>query len=101
MNDIAKNIILWVVIAVILMTVFQNFGPQKQALKSLTYTEFLSEVKQGNIKSVVIEGQTIQATTRKDEKVSTYSPEDPKLIDDLLGSGVTVEARPPEQEFED
>jgi len=98
LNDIAKNIILWVVIAVILMTVFQNFGSQKQAPKSLTYTEFLTEVKQGNIKSVVIEGQTILADTRKGEKVSTYTPEDPKLIDDLLGSGVTVEARPPEQE---
>jgi len=98
LNDIAKNIILWVVIAVILMTVFQNFGPQKQAPKSLSYTEFLTEVKQGNIKSVVIEGQNIQAETKKGDKVSTYSPEDPQLIDDLLGSGVTVEARPPEQE---
>ncbi|HEY0721794.1 MAG TPA: ATP-dependent zinc metalloprotease FtsH, partial [Gammaproteobacteria bacterium] len=98
MNDIAKNIILWVVIAVILMTVFQNFGPQKQTSQNLTYSKFLSEVKQGHVESVVIEGRNIQGTTRDKKSISTYSPEDPKLIDDLIGSGVAVEARPPESQ---
>ncbi len=96
MNDIAKNIILWVVIAIILMSVFNNFGPQRAPAQQLEYSQFIHDVKQGRVKRVVIEGRTITGFMQTGEKFSTYSPDDPGLIADLLNSGVSIDARPPE-----
>jgi cell division protease FtsH len=98
LNDIVKNILLWVVIAFILMSVFTNFGPQRQASEPVEYSQFLQDVKQGRIKRVVIEGQTIYGWTTEDKQFSTYAPDDPELISDLLGSGVDVSAKPPEKQ---
>ena len=52
MNDLAKNLILWVVIALVLMTVFNNFGPKTTGSQSLNYSDFISEVQQGRIQLV-------------------------------------------------
>lgn len=98
MNDIAKNIILWVVIAIILMSVFNNFGPRQAADQPLEYSQFINDVKDGNVKSVVIEGRRIKGVTRDDEQFSTYSPDDPGMMADLLNSNVKVKAQPPEQQ---
>ena len=96
MNDIVKNVILWVVIAVILMSVFNNFGTQRSQTPSLEYSQFISDVNQGRVKSVEIEGRTITGYRPDGSKFTTYSPDDPGLIADLLNSGVTVKAKPPE-----
>lgn len=98
MNDIAKNIILWVVIAVILMTVFNNFGQQRQVSQPLEYSQFISDIRAGRIKSVEIEGRTIVGTRQDGERFMTYSPDDPGLMADLLNSGVRVVAKPPESQ---
>ncbi len=98
MNDIAKNIILWVVIAVILMSVFNNFGSKRMASPPLEYSQFISDVKRGLVKRVEIEGRTIHGTMQGGEVFSTYAPDDPGLINDLLNSGVEVNAKPPEQQ---
>ncbi len=97
MNDIVKNILLWVVIAFILMSVFSNFGPQRGASQPLEYSQFLQDVKQGRVKSVVIEGQSIHGLMQEGDQFSTYAPDDPGLISDLLNSGVSVKATPPEK----
>jgi cell division protease FtsH len=96
LNDIAKNIILWVVIAVILMSVFNNFGPRHSPAQPLEYSQFISDVKQGRVERVVIEGHNINGFTSSGEKFSTYAPDDPGLIADLLNNGVAVNAKPPE-----
>ncbi len=96
MNDIAKNIILWVVIAVILMTVFNNFGQQRQTSQPLEYSQFITDIRAGRIKSVEIEGRTIVGTREDGERFMTYSPDDPGLMADLLNSNVRVVAKPPE-----
>ena len=98
MNDIAKNIILWVVIAVILMTVFNNFGQHKQTSQPLEYSQFISDVRAGRIRSVEIEGRTIIGTREDGDRFMTYSPDDPGLMADLLNSNVRIVARPPEQQ---
>ncbi len=98
MNDIVKNILLWVVIAFILMSVFSNFGPQRGASQPLEYSQFLQDVKQGRVKRVVIEGQSIYGWMQEGDQFSTYAPNDPGLISDLLNSGVNVEAKPPEKQ---
>ena len=99
MNDIAKNILLWVVIAFILMSVFTNFGPQRSAPAPVGYSTFINDVRQGNVKSVLIEGQNIIATTSDNKHFSTFAPiNDPALINDLLRNNVEVVVKPPEKE---
>ena len=56
MNDMAKNLVLWVVIALVLMSVFNNFGPRRVATQQVEYSQFLQDVKQGRVQKVVIEG---------------------------------------------
>jgi len=98
LNDIVKNILLWVVIAFILMAVFNNFGPQRTASQPLEYSQFLQDVRQGRIKRVVIEGQSIYGLTSEDKQFSTYSPNDPGLMSDLINNNVAIDAKPPEKE---
>ncbi len=97
MNDIAKNAILWVVIAIILMSVFNNFGPRQLASQKMEYSQFIQEVNQQRVKRVLIRGNVIDGVTTADERFTTYAPEDPGLMGDLLDSGVKVEALPPEE----
>ncbi|MBF0470464.1 MAG: ATP-dependent zinc metalloprotease FtsH [Gammaproteobacteria bacterium] len=95
----AKNVLLWVVIAIILMSVFNNFGTQQQTGSHLLeYSQFLEDVRQGRVKRVMIEGRNISGYFADNQRFSTYSPDDPGLIADLLNSGVVIDAKPPEQQ---
>ncbi len=98
MNDMAKNIVLWVVIAIVLMTVFNSFNGQKNRAPAISYSQFLEQVDQGNVTSVVIhESGKIEGTTSSGSTFITESPNDPGLIGDLLKAGVDIRAKPPEQ----
>ena len=98
MNDMMKNIVLWVVIAVVLMSVFNNFGPQSNDSGSMDYSSFISNVKNGAVARVDIQGRTISGELTDGSKFTTYSPDyDPGLIGDLLDNGVTIKAEPAEK----
>jgi len=98
LNNLTKNIVLWVVIAMVLMTVFNNFSGRRSGAKSeVDYSSFLAEVKQGRIEKVVIEGRTIYARTRAGDTYTSYTPGDPGMIGDLLKSGVVIQAKAEEQ----
>ena len=98
MNDMAKNIVLWVVIAIVLMTVFNSFNGQKNRAPAISYSQFLEQVKQGNVTSVIIhDGGKIEGTTSSGSTFLTESPDDPGLVGDLLTAGVDIRAQPPEQ----
>jgi len=96
----AKNLILWVVIALVLMSVFNNFGPRRSASQQIEYSRFISDVQQGRVQKVTIEGRNVQGVMQNGERFSTYVPETDNraLIGDLLEHGVTIDARPPEQQ---
>ena len=98
MNDMAKNILLWVVIAIVLMSVFNNFGPPAPRVQSVSYSNFINSVKSGNISDVKIAGRTIEGRYASGETFTTLTPNDPKMIDDLLASGVEVNVKEPEQD---
>lgn len=98
MSDMAKNLILWVVIAIVLMSVFSNFGPSQVASQATPYSQFINEVKSGAVDRVVIEGRSIRGETQSGERFVTYSPGDPGLVGDLLNYGVEINARPQEQQ---
>jgi cell division protease FtsH len=94
-----KNIILWVVIAVVLMSVFNNFGSRKSVdASNMPYSQFLSEVNDGQVKEVTIEGQVVRGVTTAGDRFSTYAPDDPKMVSDLLKNRVEVKAQPLEQQ---
>jgi cell division protease FtsH len=97
LNDLAKNIILWVIIAVVLMSVFNNFSPRQVRSPQIEYSQFIDDVKQGLVRKVVIEDRTIHGVKQDGERFSTYSPGDSGLIGDLLSHEVAIEARPPEE----
>ncbi len=93
-----KNIVLWVIIAMVLMSVFNNFGPQKTEQGEIDYSTFISNVKNGAVSRVDIQGRIITGTLTDNSEFTTYSPDyDPGLIGDLLDNGVTVQAKPAEQ----
>jgi len=98
LNDMARNMLLWVIIAVVLMTVFNNFGNRPASAKRLAYSEFVSQVNDGQVSRVVIEGRTVQGVLHNGEKFTTFTPDDDGLIGDLLRNGVEIDARAPEQQ---
>ncbi|MEN8170912.1 MAG: ATP-dependent zinc metalloprotease FtsH [Pseudomonadota bacterium] len=98
MNDIAKNILLWLVIAFVLMSVFTSFGPQRTEQPPLTYSQFIADVKQKRVKNVHIEGNAVSGEMHSGEKFRTYTPDDPGLMADLLNNGVEINAEPPEEQ---
>lgn len=94
-----KNIIMWVVIAVVLMSVFNNFGGSKQSSTSnLSYSQFISAVNAGQVSKVSIDGPNISGQTTLGERFTTRSPGDIHLVDDLLKNGVEIIAKPPEEQ---
>ena len=98
MNDMVKNIILWVVIAVVLMSLFNNFGSQGERVdSSLSYSQFIESVKAGQVQQVMIDEHIIKGKTQNGQVFKTYAPNDAHLIDDLLANGVDIKAVPPEQ----
>ncbi len=94
MSNMTKNILLWLVIAMVLMSVFENFtSPQGNRGGEMDYSTFLGEVEKGNIAAVEISGDTITGETNDNRAFITYAPNDPKLIDDLYANGVRIRAK--------
>ena len=97
MNNIVKNIAIWVIIAVILMTVFNQFSG-KNADNQIVYSQFINEVKEGRVAKVTIEGRTLRGETNDGKKFNSYAPYDPGMMGDLLKNNVKVEAKPEQEQ---
>ncbi len=97
MNDLAKNLMLWVVVAVVLMVVFQSFSPKSAGADALTYDQFVQEVQGNRVGKVnIAEDRTTIAGERKDgTKFTTYNPGDKDLVNDLINHDVTTVQTPP------
>ena len=97
MNDLAKNIILWIVIAIVLLTVFQSFGTGGRQSAPVEYSTFLDWVHAGQVERVVFEGDTIRGERATGETFVTYSPEtdNTALIGELKKSNVQISATAP------
>ncbi|GAA3893555.1 ATP-dependent zinc metalloprotease FtsH [Halomonas cibimaris] len=99
MNDMAKNLVLWLVIAAVLLTVFNNFSTESSP-QSMNYSQFVEQVQNQEVRSVTIDGYTIKGERSDGSRFQTVRPaaEDPKLMDDLLANDVTVVGKEPEQQ---
>ena len=100
MNNLFKSVGIWLVVALVLMTVFNQFNARQQqtAQVQLDYSQFLEEVRQGHIDKVTIEGRTLKAITTEGKRVTSFAPSDIWLVSDLLKNGVKVEAKPEEEQ---
>lgn len=99
MSDMAKNLILWLVIAVVLMSVFQSFGSSDKAKNQVDYTTFVTEIGQNKLQDVQFNNRELKVTRRDGTGYVTYMPvyQDPKLLDDLINKKVQVRGTPPEE----
>jgi cell division protease FtsH len=97
MNNMFKNIAIWLVVALVLMTVFNQFSNHQVAQSQMDYSQFIEEVKQGQIAKVVVENHVIKGVKNDGKRFSTYAPSDPWMVSDLLKNGVAIEAKPEEE----
>ncbi|MHB1678336.1 MAG: ATP-dependent zinc metalloprotease FtsH [Sulfuriferula sp.] len=97
MNNMFKNIAIWLVVALVLMTVFNQFSNHQTTQTQMDYSQFIDEVKQGQVAKVVIENHVIKGIKTDGKRFSTYAPADFWMVSDLLKNGVVVEAKPEEE----
>ena len=96
MNANLRNLALWVIIVLLLLalfTLFQNPG-QRTVSQDISFSQLLNEVEQGRVRDVVIQGPEIHGSFSDGRSFNTYAPNDPSLVQRLYGKGVTITARP-------
>ena len=91
MSETVKNVILWVVIAVVIMTVVNGIVNKNTITKEINYTEFLTQVEQGNVRDVKVSGSNLTIQMLDGQELTTTQPSyDPKLIDQLYDKKVSM-----------
>lgn len=101
-NNIFKSLIIWVMIGLALMVLFNKFNEHDQNKNNIGYSQFIGELENGQIKTAVIEGsQTTNHWIRGDRldgsKFATYAPYDKDLVNDLIKNKVKFSAKPEEE----
>jgi cell division protease FtsH len=90
----------WLVIALVLFTVFKQFDTRQVRGGDMPYSQFMDEAKAGRIESVVVDGRTLRAKSKDGRPMTVYSPGtgDIWMISDLMKFGVQVNAKPDEEQ---
>jgi len=100
-NNFGRNLALWVIVALLLVALFNLFQPSsstRQTGQQVAYSDFLNEVNGGRVRDVTIQGRTLTGQLSDGRTFSTYTPEDPALVSRLTDKGVRVVARPEESD---
>lgn len=97
MNSFSKNLLLWVTISVVMVVLFNLFSQPPAPEQKLSYSEFLTKVRNGEIVEVRIQGQRIQGILLDERHFVSHNPNDPELVQTLLANNVRVVAEPEEQ----
>jgi len=99
LNDMAKNLILWLIIAAVLVTVMNNFSSPNEP-QTLNYSEFIQQVKDGKVEKVAVDGYVITGKRADGDTFKTIRPaiQDNGLIGDLVDNNVVIEGKQPEQQ---
>ncbi len=95
-----KNLFLWLIIAIVLVSVFSNFGPRNATTEKLPYSQFLREIDQGMVTAVTVEdNRVIKGITKNNHRFITYMPvQDDALLGELLKNNVEVSGQEKQQE---
>ena len=99
MNELAKNLLLWVVIALVLMSVFSSFAPSTSNANEVPYSQFLTQVEDGSVAQVNIEDRRIRGQLKSGQNFTTFSPESDNkaMIGTLMDNDVEITGEPPDQ----
>lgn len=99
MNDTIKTVLLWMVAGIILVSVFNIFGPKREPEERVPYSSFVNDVRQGNISSVKISDQNVTGVMHNNKTFTTYLPiaNDQQVLKEMIDKGVNVNGIPPEQ----
>jgi len=99
LNDLAKNLLTWAIIAIVLVSIFNHYASVGGVPDSLSYSQFLTNVRNGQVAQVHIEssqsGNTVSGRGTDGKEFRTFGPPDPKLVDDLVENKVEITAEPP------
>ena len=97
MNNHMKNLAIWAIIFVLMVVLFNLFNQPPVPKDQPSYSEFLAMVDSGAVAEVKIQGKKVTGMKSSGEKFQVYTPEDPKLVDNLINKGVEVNAEPPDE----
>ncbi len=98
MNNLLKNVGIWLVIGLVVLTVVRQFDTRQTTKDSVSYSEFMDKAKAGTVESASVEGRTIKWIGADKKRYLTYSPGDIWMVGDLVKYGVKVEAKPEEEQ---
>ncbi len=98
MNNVFKNVLLWVAIGVILVFVFQNLNSSTSTpAQAMNFSTFINSVKQGQVADVTMDGNHLKGTLSSGQQFSVYTPpNDTQLVPQLLAAGVKIDVKPPQ-----
>ncbi|PIQ42780.1 MAG: ATP-dependent metalloprotease [Gammaproteobacteria bacterium CG11_big_fil_rev_8_21_14_0_20_46_22] len=97
-KDLIKNIVLWLILVLAAIAIFNTFGPKKKPGDEYSYTQFLSQVHAGEVKTAVVDDDKINGVTKDGKEYVTYIPmKDPSLLKEMVGEKVQVSGKPPEE----
>ncbi len=98
MNNLLKNVGIWVVIVFVILIVVKQFDARQTPRDNPSYSEFMDSAKAGKVESATIEGRKITWLSTDKKKYVTYSPNDIWMVGDLVKDGVKVDAKPEEEQ---
>ncbi|MCI1243868.1 MAG: ATP-dependent zinc metalloprotease FtsH [Acetobacter fabarum] len=100
MNNLGRNLALWVSIILLLLLLVNMFQPgtAQHAAQQLAYSDFVADIDSGHVRSVVMQNHNISGTLTDGTAFETYAPMDPSLVSRMVGKGVEVVAKPLEQD---
>ena len=96
MSNFGRNLALWVIIALLLVVLFNLFQPgvSRTSATQVAYSDFIADVNSGRVRDVVIQGRTVTGQRNDGTAFQTYTPEDPTLVKSLTDKNVRVIAKP-------
>jgi cell division protease FtsH len=95
-NPIYKNLALWLVILLVMLTLFNLMTSHKDEPKAISYTAFLDAVEEGSVQEVMLEGPNVEGKDQDGTVFKTFAPDDPRLVEMLRAKGVIIQAKPEE-----
>ncbi|KAA0218741.1 MAG: ATP-dependent metallopeptidase FtsH/Yme1/Tma family protein [Proteobacteria bacterium] len=98
MNNVFSKAAVWLVIALVLFTVFKQFDTRQVRGADMSYSQFMSEARDGRIDAVVVDGRTLRVRAKDGRNLTVYTPSDIWMVGDLMKYGVQVNAKPEEEQ---
>jgi cell division protease FtsH len=98
LNNLLKNVGIWLVIVLVIVTVVKQFDARQAPRDNPSYSEFMDQAKAGKVESATVEGRKITWMSTDKKKFVTYSPGDIWMVGDLVKDGVKVDAKPEEEQ---